>query len=67
MSDNSTFLFARSSFIEGMSRVVDLGSTMQIYNDCKTEEEADLKALKRDWMSVGEDIILAVNKYEQEK
>ena len=67
MGDNSTFLFARSSFIEGMARVVDLGSTMQIYNACETEKEADLKALRRDWMSVGEDIMLATNKYEQEK
>ena len=67
MSNNSTFLFSRPSFIEGMARVVDLGATMQVYNDCETEKEADLKALKKDWGSVGEDIVLAASKYEQEK
>lgn len=65
MSDKSTFLFARPSFIEGMARVMDLGSTMQIYNNSKSEKEADVKALKKDWEAVGEDILNAVEKYER--
>lgn len=44
---------------------MDLGATMQIYNDSKTEKEADLKAFKKDWEAVGEDIASAVKKYEQ--
>ncbi len=67
MSDKSTFLFARPSFASGVSRIMDLGATMQIYNDCKTENEADFKALKKDWEAIGEDIFGAVNKYEQKK
>lgn len=65
MSDKSTFLFARPSFIEGISRVIDLGVTIQIYNDSKTEKEADLKAIKKDWEAVGQDIFSAVKKYER--
>jgi hypothetical protein len=65
MSNNTTFLFARPSFIEGVARVLDLGGTMQVYNDCKTEKEADLKALKKDWQAVGEDILGAVESYGQ--
>ncbi|MCK5416665.1 hypothetical protein KAI92_04525 [Candidatus Parcubacteria bacterium] len=67
MSDNSTFLFARPSFIEGVSRVMDLGGTMQVYNNSKTENEADFKALKKDWEIVGKDIFDAINKYGQKK
>jgi hypothetical protein len=66
MSNNSTFLFARPSFLEGVARVMDLGGTMQVYNNSKTEKEADLKALKKDWQAVGEDISNAVKSYEQE-
>lgn len=65
MSEKSTFLFARPSFAEGMARVVDLGSTMQVYNSSKSEKEADVKALKKDWEAVGEDILGAVKKYGQ--
>jgi len=43
MSNNSTFLFARPSFLEGVARVMDLGGTLQVYNNSKTEKEADLK------------------------
>lgn len=67
MSNNSTFLFARPSFVEGMARVMDIGATMQVYNNSKTEKEADLKALKKDWEAVGEDVVNAAKQYEQEK
>lgn len=67
MSNKSTFLFARPSFIEGMARIMDLGATMQIYNDSKTEKEADIRALKKDWEAVGEDVVIAAKQYEQKK
>ena len=67
MSENSTFLFARPTFLEGMARIFDLGATMQIYNNSKTEAGADLKAIGHDWLSVGNDIVSAAGKYEQEK
>lgn len=44
---------------------MDLGSTMQIYNSSKSEKEADIKALKKDWEAVGEDILNATEKYER--
>lgn len=67
MSDKSTFLFACPSFIEGIARVMDLGATMQVYNDSKTEKEADFNALKKDWEAVGEDVVFAAKQYEREK
>jgi hypothetical protein len=67
MSDESTFLFARPSFTEGVARIMDLGATMQVYNNSKTEKEADLKALKKDWEAVGVDIFCAIKSYEQKQ
>ena len=67
MNNKSTFLFARPSFIGGVARVMDLGTTLQIYNESKTEEEADTKAIKKDWETVGEDISNAIKKYERRK
>ena len=58
-------LFAEPSFIEGVSRVLDLGGTMQEYNSSKTEQEADASALRNDWLAVGEDLKSSIMTYEQ--
>ncbi len=65
MNDYSELLFARPSFIGGMSRVLDLGATLTEYNRSKTENEADLKAIASDWRAVGVDIEHAIEE-EQE-
>lgn len=65
MSNKSTFLFARPSFIEGAARVLDMGGTLQIYNESKTADEADRKAMKKDWEAVGEDVVNAAREYER--
>lgn len=57
----SFFLFAIPSFTEGMSRVLDMGGTLEVYNEASSEAEADLFALKADWMMVGRDLCNAVN------
>jgi hypothetical protein len=66
MKKNFTFkLFAEPSLIEGVSRLVDLGGTLQEYNASKTENEADYKALRNDWHAVGQDFVFSINNYEQ--
>ncbi|MEK7538347.1 MAG: hypothetical protein AAB552_00755 [Patescibacteria group bacterium] len=61
----SSGLFARPSFVEGVSRVMDLGATLQEYNISETEQEADIKALKNDWQVVGGDLNFSIKTYEQ--
>lgn len=61
----SSQLFARPSVVEGIARILDLGTTLQEYNASETENEADSKALKSDWRAVGIDLKHAVKKYEQ--
>lgn len=64
---HSTFyLFAKPSFTSGIARVMDLGGTLQIYNESETAEKADFTAIENDWKITGNDIKTAINKYERQ-
>jgi hypothetical protein len=54
------FLYARPSFLEGMARVMDIGGTLNFYNDSESTVEADAKALMADWYAIGDDLKRAV-------
>lgn len=61
MGDTS-FLFATPSFLEGLARTIDLGTTLDEYNSSITPEQADFLALKNDWEVIGKDIAFAIEK-----
>ena len=63
----SFYLFAEPSFLEGMARTVDLGATLQAYNDLPTPNEADAAALLSDWATTGEDLRSAMADYERQQ
>ncbi len=48
-------LCARPSFLEGLARILDLGGTLNEYNQSETPDDADLVALRSDWEAIGED------------
>ena len=50
------FLTATSTFILGMSSVLNVGGNHYSYNRSATPEDADKIALERDWAMVGQDI-----------
>jgi hypothetical protein len=56
LSQESTLLFSVPSFLRGMARVLDLGSTFDVYNTSDSAEEADRIALETDWIQVGRNI-----------
>ncbi len=60
-------LFARSSFLEGYARGIDLGATLDIYNSNQSAEKADEQAILSDWLAVGDNIYSAINMYSREK
>lgn len=60
-------LFANPSFVEGMSRILDIGNTLREYNESETEQGADIDALKNDWRAVGDDLRASILKYEREQ
>jgi len=55
MSEYTSFLFARSSFLEGVGRVLDLGATMTLYNTSPSAEVADARALLADRLALAAD------------
>mgnify|MGYP006287055409 CR=1 FL=1 len=61
------FLFAMPSFIAGAGRALDIGATMQVYNESYSSQEADAKAIATDWKMVGSDIAAAIENYGKEK
>ncbi|MBI2551870.1 hypothetical protein HYW17_01040 [Candidatus Uhrbacteria bacterium] len=61
--ENTFYLFAKPSFIEGVGRVLDLGGVLDTYNISTTPAEADAKALRTDWMAVGNDLRSAMQQY----
>ena len=64
--DNTGFLFARPSFSAGFASVLDLGGTLFFYNVATHEKEADARAIHSDWEAVGDDLLLAINKFKKE-
>ena len=59
------FLFARPTFWSGMGAVLDLGGTMEIFNESASPDEADTLALANDWAAVGNDIRSAMTQAAQ--
>lgn len=55
-------LFAGPSFLEGVARVLDVGVTLQEYNE---EAHPDVNALKNDWRAVGDDLKSSLTLYER--
>ena len=60
MSELFGFLYARPSFIEGVARALDLGGTLQEYNNSPTGEMADRLALEADLQTVTEELKAAI-------
>ena len=57
------FLFARPSLLEGVSRILDFGGSLQKYNISRSPEEADTKAIYNDFRAVGGDMAYAIHAY----
>lgn len=62
----TTFLFARPSFLGGMARALDLGNTLNEYNQSLSPEEADTLALRSDFRAVGRDFRAAIDQVTRE-
>ncbi len=62
----SARLFAMPSFLDGMASALDLGGTLMEYNQSVAPREADIAALRSDWLAVGDDIRQAFQAFEHE-
>ncbi|MBW1745861.1 MAG: hypothetical protein JRG74_10720 [Deltaproteobacteria bacterium] len=64
--NRTDFLFANPSFIGGLASVLDLGSSLVIYNESLSVDVADALALESDWRITGEDIKSAMARWVEE-
>ncbi len=68
MNHNYTYyISALPSFTEGMARTLDLGATLDDYNDSPSPEQADTIAMRNDWFAVGADLKTAIKQYESDR
>lgn len=65
VSMETGYLYATPSFLGGMAKTLDLGGTLVIYNESKTPDEADTKAMWNDWKAVGKDLTYSIREYGQ--
>jgi len=63
MNENFGLLYARPSFIEGISRILDFAGNLNQYNTSPSGEDADFNALREDWRSVARDLGIAIDEY----
>jgi hypothetical protein len=54
------YLFTHPSFWGGMARTLDLGDTLTEFNRSLFGHEADIIAIKSNWMAIGKDISVAM-------
>lgn len=58
------FLFTSPSFLQGWASIFDFGGFLLEFNESKSPEEADEKAIRSDWAMVGKDLQKAIQEYE---
>lgn len=56
-------LFVTPTFLSGLIRVFDIASTINVYNDLQSPEEADFRALQSDWIVVGDDMKISIKDF----
>lgn len=64
-NDDTCFLFADPSFLAGLAAVLDIGGGLIVYNESRSGQEADYRALASDWAVVGKDILVAIDNFEE--
>lgn len=65
MDPNTGILFTMPTFVEGVARAVDVGDTLTVYNISASPEEADLRAIRADWLAVGNDLRRVMRRYKR--
>lgn len=66
MNEQFGLLYATPSFLEGIARSIDLGDTLTEYNGSESGAAADLRALRSDWIAIGNDLRQAMAQFEQD-
>lgn len=57
------FSHARPSFIEGVSRIFDIGGTLNVYHHLPRHSSSDAEAMRSDWYVTGQDMCHVMGTY----
>ena len=63
--EDTGLLFAMPNFLHGLASAIDLGGTLVEYNESRTPQEADARAIASDWAVTGKDIKTAAEGLER--
>jgi len=66
MNEQFGLLYATPSFLEGVARSIDIGDTLTEYNSSESGAAADLRALRSEWLTIGNDLRQAMSQFEQD-
>lgn len=66
MGNLSSLLFAKPSWVEGASRLADIGGFLDDYNGRPSPADADRLALATDWLATSGDLRNAVRHFQVE-
>jgi hypothetical protein len=58
-------LYAKPSFWEGVSRLIDFSGSLNEYNYSESAGQDDSRALQSDWEFVGLDILKVMKEFEE--
>ena len=67
MNSYADILFARGSFLSGISRVLDIGGTQVEFNRSKDSAQADHAALLMDMRAVGDEMRSVMETFRREQ
>ena len=63
----SDFLFPQPSFLQGIGSVFNISGIFFDYNYSSSDQEADSRAIASDWGVAGEDLKVAISKFQKEQ
>ncbi len=61
-----SYVFQKNNFLIGFGSILNIKGSYFNYNYSKTSKEADLKSIYSDWLNVGNDIKVSINKFKSE-
>ncbi len=56
-----------SSFVEGLARIFEIRSNFRHHREPGVGWEADVKALRSDWIAIGNDMRIAIGEFERQE
>lgn len=57
---DTNYIFPQTDFLTGAGSVMNIGGNYYVFKMSQTPEEADFRALRSDWSTIGNDLCLTM-------